>query len=322
MGRTLGFLVAFTLVAVLAAGRPQARAQPSQVASSPLAGDADDASMDLPYRLAFGGRPTVSLTVNGFENLDFIVDTAASQSAMYAAAAARVGAAADPSRATRVFAINGVAQRPLARIDQMVVGSLVIEDIDVVALPDWPGGGEAPDGVLGLDVLADFIVVFDPGARSIALHAAATAPDFSARGWRSANIVADAFGLSSRPLFHMRAIVKRGPVPVLIDTGSEVSFANRSFYAQLRRRTVTITKDGRLADANLDDSDITTASFDRLRAGEVVWRRNRIFIGDAPVFADIGYRRQPFAIFGYDLLSTRPFAIDFKGRKIHFFGSE
>ncbi len=270
----------------------------------------------LPYSVDEGGRPTVPVTLNGGYEATFIVDTAATNSAVFRPVATRLDLPR-PDGERRVFAINGAETRPLARLQSLEVGGFRREQIDVVVLASQSDGGVsiggAPDGVLGLDVLSDFLIMFDRETSTLRFYAPRNPPTSIVSAWDSASMYADTFGFATAPLYRLDATLGRRTVTVVLDTGSSITFGNRAFL----REVPTLPQirpsrtPSRLNDANDEESEIRLLTVARLRVDEIDWRHRPVIIVDAQVFTDFGYQERALAFLGFDILGRRSFAIDF-----------
>lgn len=278
-------------------------------ASTPPAPGASEAPVFvLPFHLDENGRPVAEVTVDGRGPLDFILDTASTTTALFEHA---VHGTPDNTKRISVLGVGGVARRPAIRIRSLRLSSYEAGAIDAVVLDDTIA--DHGDGVIGLDLLTRFFVLFDCDRNEVLFFDPQTPPRARLGGWLHTPMRAETFGLSSRPVFLIEGRVAGAPFPMLIDTGLEVTLGNEALMRRLptvprppSRRAKTEIKG-----ATVGETQSYIVFFATLSAGRIKWPNGSLYIAPAQLFVDLGYADDPFAAIGFDLLGKRPFAMDF-----------
>ncbi len=268
-----------------------------------------------PYRLDYGGRPVVSVMVNGEGPYDYILDTASSQSAVFANLVNNANLPRTTEDRTRVFSLNGVERQPSTVLRELSFGPIKRTNFSSVVFQNWLNQPKTPQGLLGVDILANAFILVDPARMVIEIYDADNPPSLTAIGWRRSRLFERDFGASSRPLYSASGRMNRRRFPILIDTGSEVSLSNLPFVDIIKPDlpAIRFIRTGtRIRDANDEAAKFYEVRFNEMRSGGILWEEGRIFATNARLFNDLGYARTPFLLAGFDLLSKRPFALDFK----------
>lgn len=291
--------------------------------SSP--GDGGDSAVAKPVfvgelRKDYGGRLIVQTMVNGQGPFDFIVDTAATQSAVFDNLVDRLDLAVEDQIRRRVFSLAGVQQRPTTVLERLQMGGVARPDLNVVVFADWDDQERTPQGVLGLDVLGAYIIRIDPRTSELSLYRRSAAPDFTAMGWAGAPLRASNFGLSGSPLYLLPGEIGGHRFEMLLDTGSEISLGN---FALLERIVVAPRRVDLGAQATrfndvLDRSvEVYNLRYTNLRSAGVNWFDGQMYFTEAQIFKDLGFAENSFAILGNDILAGRSIAIDLIGLRLY-----
>lgn len=273
----------------------------------------------LPFRVGYGGRPVVSVFVNGQGPFDFVFDTGASQTAVFRNLARRSGVeqAIGPER--RVFSFAGFAVQPTTRIDLVMLGPDRFADVPALLFDDWDNQDATPQGVLGLDIIARYAFALDVAAGEIRFYDAAAAPAFSGLGWESASVFWENFGVSSQPLPVVSGVLDTAKFSALLDTGLETSVGNRALVDSFARGSLKLRfgRATRLADANDEVAQLFSIRYANMRIGGVRYGSGRLLAARDRIFEELDVARRPFAFLGFDKLGRRTFAIDFSRNRFY-----
>ncbi len=277
----------------------------------------------IPYRIAYDGAITVEVTIDGRGPHDFIVDTGATLSLVFQNLAARETFAATGGPPKRVLGITGSATLDPYRIGDIAVGGAVLEDHIGVIIPDWAAPRKSPAGVIGLDFLRRYAVVFDVRGRTMTLYPHGEIPDGRLKGWRSVKLRANTYAAASGALYSTKGLINRSPTTFLIDLGSGATIINYRAAEAMFSSVVTrdlgegFTTGSRLKDVFDDRARVRTAKINRIQIGRTAWRGVGVIVHDAPIFDEIGVSRLPFGLFGADLIMGGDFALDFGERRLY-----
>lgn len=134
---------------------PEARRsgrQESSLATEPQDGKGGEHSVPFSLR---GQSMIVSVGLNNRAHARLILDTGASMTSLSRAVAAAAGIqVTDKNVQLPMQTANGITMAPMVKLNSLRLGEVIINDLDVVLLNNWPDGEVA--GLLGMNVLNRF----------------------------------------------------------------------------------------------------------------------------------------------------------------------
>lgn len=273
----------------------------------------------VPLKTGYSGRPIVPLMVNGQGPFDFILDTASTRSAIFDNLARRLRIEAVPGKRVRVFSFAAVRLQPVIALESVAMGAMAFNLPEVLLFEDWDNQAETPQGILGLDVLRQFLIHVDYPGRAFAIHPSATTPESLGPNARWAALEAEDFGLSHAGLYVLRASTATRRFPMLVDSGASISLGNRSLIN--RSRTEVGVSVGyfstRIGGASGEDDATYILRLQAVRSQAIAWSNMRFFVTDAQIFRELGAVKDPLAILGFDQMRTRAFWFDFPQRSLY-----
>lgn len=283
---------------------------PSHIApvSRPLA--------SAPVTIGYNGRPVIPVFVNGEGPYNFILDTASTKTAIFENLTRRMNLPTESGANTRVFSLAAVDERPLISIDSLNIGGVEISDARVVVSKDWRDQRRTPQGVIGLDVLSNYLLRYDADTRVLSFYEAGALPaDFVEAEWSYAPLQWDSFIFDNLALIRFDAKIGNSlTFPLLLDTGAEVSIGNYPLLDMIP--TISRPAEGvtDLADQQIKSVELV---FYNMAANDVRWDYGSIYITDAQIFPNLGYGDRPLALVGFDLLGVRSFIMDFENLRFY-----
>lgn len=302
-------IVAIVFAAALAFAAPARAAEPVAVAA---------------LRIDYGGWFTVSATVNGRGPFDFIIDTGATQSLVFESLHAAMAFPPSGGGAQRVLGIASAGAFPTYRIGEISVGAAKISDLTTVVLPNWIAGERSPQGVLGLDFLERYFIVFDAESRSLRLYDAPAKAETSGRGWRSTDFRRRTFTLERGALYTVDGYANSRLARYIVDLGATGTIINKQALARISRNSIAVTvrpgserTASRIIDALKKSTKQEDVVISRFKVGRVNWYDQIFTVYDAPIFAELGVADTPYGLLGADLFHERSFALDFAGGRLH-----
>ncbi len=272
----------------------------------------------IPYHFDYDGSMTVSATVNGRGPYDFVIDTGATMSIAFQNLAALEGFMPTGAPPRRVLGISGSAELDTYRLGDIALGAAALKDHVGVIIPDWSPPRKTPAGIIGIDFLRQYAVVFDVSERTISLYPHGGIPADRTRKWRSVKLRANTFAAAAGALYTTRGQISRSPATFIIDLGSATTMINyRAAEAMFSKVVLTdldqgFTTGSRLKDIFDDRTRTRTALLDRIHVGRTTWRNVAVWVKNAPIFDEIGVQQQPFGLLGADLIAAQDFALDFE----------
>ena len=276
------------------------------VEPKPIAPDLADADTDI---IALDedrhDRMTVPVTIDGIGPFDFMIDTGSQATAITEFVHDQMTL---PSLGTATLV--GMASRrqvEVVELDRFEVGTRTIHNL---AAPVLQRNNVGADGIIGLDSLQDFRVLFDFRKDTIAV-----ADVDDRRSNRGFEIVVRARHKLGQLLI-TDAYVEGVRATVIIDTGAQATLGNLALRERIRaRRTADVTT----TDVN-GVSLIGQLSYARtLRIQGLELRGVPITYADTPAFEALGLQDTPVLSLGMQHLRVFDrIAIDFSERRVLF----
>lgn len=302
-----GFFAFGLLGAFILAETHVTSAEPFATTAAPLAAS-------QPLEILPTGHPVVLVRIDGGAPKRFVIDTAASMTTIMPKLRAQMpDLVARPS----VDPIDGAAGQSdveTAIVRQVEVAGHIFPAPTLMLLPPGPTDHLDVDGILGADMIADFVVELDmPGRR-----------------WRMTPKVAPGMleGLLATVPFildDMRAprlqIALDGvEVPAILDTGARGTIMN---WAAARAIGITPDSPGVVKAADIKGATnhampSVEVPITALTIGEATVQGRKVRIADLPIFKVLGFTlEQPAVILGIDMFADRRLVIDHPGLGLH-----
>ncbi len=273
--------------------------------------DLDDALAIAPYHIEDGGRIVVEARVNGHGPYDFVLDTAASISAVFDNVRDELELEHVPGKSVIVHGAVASGKHSLLDIERLELGSAIWANPRIVSLPGETAAGASVDGVLGVNFLRQYAVGFSTGDRVVRLYP----PDLVARrsyqGWASVPLRAKPIGKNDAVVYFIDVEIDGWKITAVFDLGAGFNLINwpgvRSLGNTARRLRKRALLSGALESssvmARLDAKEVTTAG--------IRWRNEAFAIADIEIFETFMLGDKPAAILGAGLFTQRDFVIDF-----------
>lgn len=279
---------------------------------------------EFPYRIEYQGWITVGVMVNGHGPYDFIVDSGATITSAFANLAEQENFERADRPPIRVLGLTDAKRLPAFRFGELELGGQRMHNHVGVVLPDWPPPLQSPHGVLGLDFLTRYTVLFDAGDKMVRLYDRANAPPEMSDAWTDVPLKADDFGQDGGMLYRVTVDMQGRPIPCLLDLGASGTLLN---YPALKRlmtgifinqsRDTGFSTGTRLNDIFANTEEARQVRVTRVRIGAATWRNRTFVVFDAPIFEELGVGRKPFCLVGSDLMIERSFMFDFAHEKLY-----
>jgi gag-polyprotein putative aspartyl protease/Aspartyl protease len=239
----------------------------------------------------------VDVRINGNGPYHFVVDTGADRTILASEVAVELGL----SHGEKVM-LRGVVRAVLTEavsILTMTFGSITKRHLTV---PTLPRSLLDADGYLGLDFLDGHRVTFD--FQNHLIQVSEPRARFSANWVRENEVRVRASG-SSGHLKALDCMVDGIPATAFIDSGAEVSAANKPLLAALGRRNPSFGEVGSIRLTDITGGEILgkVAMVDKIRlAAALTFTQCPLVIADFLVFDAWGLRQRPALLIGMNLL--------------------
>jgi predicted aspartyl protease len=275
---------------------------------------------DEPYQVAYSGRFAVQVYLNGKGPFDFLLDTAATRTIIYEHARARLGLPADRSAPIDIFGITGDVMAPSLRLHELKVADARIESPIIAVVHDAPDEPDAPDGVLGLDVLGRYFVVLDRAAGRMRLYAHASDAPAEYLAWRSTPMTRIRPRRLPVELWAVDATVNMKKATAVVDLGAGVTIINWELARQLGLREddfIFSPLPAEIQDVLGKTAPVVLASNVRVWIDRRAWYEQTVLVADAPIFRLLDLASTPAGLVGPGLFADDSLAIDFEHHRLY-----
>ncbi|WP_428407532.1 aspartyl protease family protein [Hyphococcus sp.] len=278
----------------------------------------------VPYRIDYQGWITVNANVNGDGPNDFIVDSGATITSVFANLAEKQDFQPAARGPIRILGLASAEALPAYILGEITVGHLTLDNHVGVILPDWAPPNTPPQGVVGLDLLTRHTVMIDEEEGRVKFYDRAVAPDDKARGWTRTNLKPLDVDNQATPLYLIDLNIRGFNVPCVVDLGASGTIFNgpafRAMTSGVRINSYGLRSS--TAASNLNDifdntSTAKAVKISRLKIGGARWRNQIFLVYDAEVFRELGAASKPFCLVGMDLFADRSIIFDFANE--HFY---
>jgi len=254
------------------------------------------------------GRIWAPVYINGKGPFRLVLDTGASSAAVTAAVATTLGLPLDQQPPVRLRGVTGTATVPVIRVDSLVVGDLTLNSKRLPIVPDALGGAE---GILGGDGLADKRVLIDFRRDLISIT--------RSRGARAGStFVTIPVTFERGRLLVASAMVGGIPTKAIIDTGGQVTIANKALRDALKRQRLEQppTTDN-IIGATTDVQQGEGYPSPPIEMGNIQIRAPHITFGDLHIFDHWKLTKEPAVLIGMDVLGLLDtLIIDYRLREL------
>ncbi|MEO9634256.1 MAG: retroviral-like aspartic protease family protein [Parasphingorhabdus sp.] len=254
-------------------------------------------------------RMTVPVSIEGKGPFSFVIDTGAERSVISRKIADNLKL--EGEEPAELMSIAGTSMVDMVYVPSLTLGQKSYEGLISPVLAARHIGA---DGILGLDGLQDQRILFDFAASQIIIEDAEKARNLP----RSREIVVTAKRRSGQLIF-TDATISGIKINVIVDTGAQISIANKVLQKRLMKRARELGDDKLLIAVTGETLGVEFGRARDFRIGRARFASLSVAFADAPPFERFGLADKPTLLMGMDVL--RKFdrvAIDFPKRKIHF----
>lgn len=279
---------------------------------------AGEPAAEIPYRLAYQGWFTVDAAVNGQGPHDFIVDSGATITSVFANLEPGQSFTRAPGRTIQIFGLSGAKELPAYFIGDIDFAGIAMEDHTGVVLPDWSPPNTPPQGVMGLDFLTRYTVHIDTQARTIRLYDPPAGPEIG-QGWTAVDMPALDPARAGPKLYTITLLIGPARIPCILDLGASGTIFNTAALREMTqgvRYSATGRGDLMHTGSRINDvfdmtDRVRPVRIETVRAGRAAWRRKVYIVYDAQIFEDLGYENRPICLVGADMFAERSVIFDF-----------
>jgi predicted aspartyl protease len=306
--------IALMLAATAAVAAVPLSAQPTRTTefdsvAQPHPVDSESQTEDVDFRNDRHDRMTVAVRLGGNGPYRFLVDTGADRTAISRELAARLKL--EPAGVASLHSVTGVSRVETARVPSL---QLTRKEVKVANAPLLSSTHMGADGILGVDSLRSQRVLFDFKAKTMSIVPSAERAVRDEEG----TIVVQARERNGR-LILSRASADGVTVPVVLDTGSEISVGNEALRRKLSRDRKALARMGTVELTSVTGHKLVGEYMilKRLEIGGIVLTNLAIVFADAHTFRRIGLDDKPAVLLGMNAISAfDKVSIDFANKKL------
>lgn len=264
---------------------------------------------EVPITVAQSGHPVVPVSSSAFGPTQFVLDTGAQGTAVYATFGEQAGLA--PSTATiSLVGQTGAADLPVLRVPALLLDG-VSADVDAVVLPDRPDGVPLA-GIVGLDVFGRSLLDFDFPRRRAALHASGTSLD------ATRDVAPLAAARTAGDLLTVQIDLNGVTATAVLDTGARKTRINWALGRLLGLDAAQLETGEVIRGATGTPISTSIGAIGAVRLGTTSLLDAPVLIADLPVFEVFGVADRPAVILGLDWLEATRLIIDFPLLRVWF----
>ena len=284
--------------------------------ASELVLDADDALAIIPRQITSTGHIVVETRVNGHGPFRFVIDTGASISVVYEDAREEAAIEPTPGIQVHVFGMTGSGLFPVARVAEIGVGDERWKNARVAILPHIVPSAGRIDGILGVDFLSRYAVLYSQEERVLRLYPKELVAENGYRGWDRIGLRELRVGDGNVAVYVVDMYIDTEHSPTVFDLGATVNLMNRrgarALDVMVRRPRSSPDVHGISGTTEV----LAELRIWRLQIENSFWRNRTFLVGEFPVFETLGLDRRPAAVAGADLFGRRDFIIDFARQRL------
>jgi len=307
------------LMLVATAGRSAADVEPAKPADSAAPASPDAQPLEeiiiqgrepryvAPTRRDQIGRIWAPVYINNKGPFRMVLDTGANRSGVVASVAERLNLAPDTSSKLMLHGVTGSVAVASIHIDSLLVGDVLLKGSVLPILPDALGGAE---GILGGEGLVDRRVFIDFHNDLIIIA--------RSHNQRAANgFVTIPFEFERGRLLVVDALVGNVHAKAIIDTGGQVTVANRALRGALSRRSVRNPSVDQIEGVTKEVQEGEGFLPPRITFGDLEIRSAHMTFADMDIFKHWHLTEQPALLIGMDVIGQLDtMIIDYRRREL------
>ena len=275
--------------------------------------------VDQPYSVTADNRLVTFVTINGKGPFKMVLDTGCSRTTLLRHTARALGIGPVSNDLINVYSIAAESSSPPFVLNEIKFSGLAISNLTVVVIDD-PSDylGPVPDGIIGIDILEHYAVVFDAQRNHLKLFSRADELPEPYSRWRHTALTPKALRGANANFWFVDADYNGRHATTLFDLGMGTSLVTWSLAeAILPSNKMPRRQDDRVRDAfgkglpafRIEDITIGVAGH--------FWLYNSVLVADAPVFQRLDVGTPSIGVIGAGILSQNSFAVDFKDQRLY-----
>ena len=211
-----------------------------------------------------------------------------------------------------------VGRRPVIQDLNFDIGGKQFQP-ERVAILETPAVTDESIGLLGTDILSDYVAVFNKDSMTATLLPSDAVKSKAFAGWRRMPLKGQTKGRSNVGLHFAETVFGKKRVPVLVDTGSNANFINwrlATMDRSVKRLERRLQRKGHLQGAlETTPLKMNTKLFS-LTIGQKFWPEVDVTVIELDQLSTVAPVERPMMIAGASMFTPWSFAFDFGGDQI------
>lgn len=272
------------------------------------------------YRIAHGDRIVIPIELNGTGTFEFVVDTASSRTVLFDHVRARLGLSVDPKATMTIYGMVGEQSAIALKLDSLRIGDELLRGIEVADLPDPRHDDDEADGILGLDILERYDLLFDRGSETFHLYSRRTGLPHQVADWNQVRLQHQKLPTTPCAFWFFGTLLNHSASATLLDLGAGITVINWQMAEKMgfHKADFPITQASEeLRDVVGKSEPVILITELHIKIGQAYWANKSVLVANTKVFGLLGLDEIPATILGAGLLKDSSFAIDFKNEVLY-----
>lgn len=275
-------------------------------------------AITMPYRISSAGRILLDISVNENEPQAFVLDTGANVSVIYDSYSEAIGLS-PKGETVLIRGLVAVGRRPVLQNVNFEIGGKSFQP-DRVAVLETPATTDESIGLLGTDILSDYVAIFNKDTMTATLLPSDVVSSKLFSGWRHMPLEGQTKGKENVGLHFAETVFGKKRIPVLIDTGSNSNFINwrlATLDRSVKRLERHLRNKGHLQGAlETTPLKMNTKLFS-LTIGQKFWPEVDVTVIELDQLSTVAPVERPMMIAGASMFTPSSLAFDFGGDQIY-----
>lgn len=280
-----------------------------------------DQPAEQPYRIDFDGRFRTAVMIDGHGPFSFVIDTAASRTLIYEHVRAQLGLARSQPNDIIIYGINNSVSALPVKIDVLTVAGQQIDGLTLGVLPHDTAEAEPVDGILGIDVLARYLVVLNRDRMQLKLLPPDSPAADNYREWAVTSLMPRPLKDIPVNFWYLKLAIGQTKFISLFDLGADLSMMNWPAAERLGFREKDFHLPKALTKVVRDvlgtDEPVIIVTDLSFALGNRHWVGRSAMVANSDVFAHFNLDERPAVIVGSDLFRDNSLAIDFANHSLY-----
>ena len=272
------------------------------------------------YSIAHGDRIVIPVEINGAGPFDLVVDTASSRTVLFDHVRARLGIASDPDVTMTIYGMVGEQSALAVKLDSLRIGDEIIHGVEVADLPNPRSEDDEADGILGLDILERYELLFDRTSHIFHLYSRRTGLPHSVTGWNQVRLQHQKLPTTACAFWFFGTLLNHSASATLLDLGAGITVVNWRMAEKMgfHQADFPITRASEeLKDVVGRSEPVILITELAIKIGQTSWSNKSALVANTKIFGLLGLDEIPSTILGAGLLKDSSFAIDFKNEILY-----